>query len=396
VTGRLDFLDDAMDRIASLGRRRALVPVVHRSAVEVEIAGRPVRLFSSNDYLGLSFHPEVRAAAECAARDSGMGPRGASLICGYTAEHEALERDLASLAGTETALLFPTGFAANLGVVTALGGEEAELFSDSLNHASIIDGCRLSRAAVSVYRHADVEHLDELLASSTASRRIVVTETVFSMDGDIAPLAALAAVCERHEAILVTDEAHATLVFGDRGAGVAEATGVASRVDVHIGTLSKAVGAQGGFVATSARVREYLLNVARAYVFTTSPVLPVVAAARAAIRVARETPELRARLWERVAALGVGLGRGLASPIAPIVVGDETRAVEASRALLDRGFHVTAIRPPTVPSGGSRLRVTVSAAHGRGDITELLAAIGDVNGLAGLVNSPGMSESSKA
>lgn len=375
MSDRFGFLDHEMSRIAANGRRRSLVPVVPRSPVHVDVGGRSVRLFSSNDYLGLSHHPRVREAAASAAHEFGMGPRGASLICGYTTEHEALEEDLATLAGTESALLFPSGFAANLGVVSALGGDGAAVFSDELNHASIIDGCRLSRAVIHVYRHADVEHLDELLASSKASRRIVVTETVFSMDGDVAPLVELAAVCERHGAIFVVDESHATLVFGKRGSGIAEDKGVAERVDLHIGTLSKALGSQGGFVATSERMREYLLNVARAYVFTTSPTLPVVAAARAALRVAKEEPELRARLWERVGELAVGLGRVMASPIAPVVAGAEERAVAASRSLLERGFHVTAIRPPTVPVGESRLRITLSAAHSRRDVSELVSAL---------------------
>lgn len=375
MSDRLGFVDHAMNRIAANGRRRSLVPVAPRSPVHVDVGGRAVRLFSSNDYLGLSHHPRVREAVASAAHEFGMGPRGASLICGYTTEHEALEEDLATLAGTESALLFPSGFAANLGVVSALGRDGAAVFSDELNHASIIDGCRLARAAVHVYRHADVEHLHELLSSSRASRRIVVTETVFSMDGDVAPLVELAAVCDRHGAIFVVDESHATLVFGKRGSGIAEDKGVAERVDLHIGTLSKAIGSQGGFVATSERMREYLLNVARAYVFTTSPTLPVVAAARAALRVAREEPELRARLWERVGELAVGLGRALASPIAPIVAGAEERAVAASRSLLERGFHVTAIRPPTVPVGESRLRITVSAAHSRRDVSELVSAL---------------------
>lgn len=375
MSDRLGFLEHDMNRIAANGRRRSLVPVVPRSPVHVEVAGRAVRLFSSNDYLGLSHHPRVREAAASVVHELGMGPRGAALICGYTTEHEALEEDLAILAGTESALLFPSGFAANLGVVSALGGDGAAVFSDELNHASIIDGCRLARAAIHVYRHADVEHLDELLVSSKSSRRIVVTETVFSMDGDVAPLVELAEVCERHGAIFVVDESHATLVFGKRGSGIAEDLGVAERVDLHIGTLSKAIGSQGGFVATSDRMREYLLNVARAYVFTTSPTLPVVAAARAALRVAKEEPELRARLWERVGELAVGLGRVIASPIVPIVAGAEERAVAASRSLLERGFHVTAIRPPTVPVGESRLRITLSAAHSRRDVAELVSAL---------------------
>lgn len=375
MSGKPDWIDAALERIASRGRHRSLAPVTPRTAVEVDVNGRGVRLFSSNDYLGLSQHPAIRDAVARAVLESGMGPRGAALICGYTSEHEALEADLATLAGTEAALLFPSGFAANLGVVTALGGEDATVFSDALNHASIIDGCRLARAKVRVYRHADVDHLDALLAASTTPRRIVVTETLFSMDGDLAPLAGIVDVCERHGATLVTDEAHATLVFGSRGSGLAESLGLADRVDVHIGTLSKALGSQGGFVATSSRTREYLLNVARAYVFTTSPTLPVVIAAREAIRVAASNPGLRAKLWENVEQLGASLGRSLSSQIAPLVIGDERDAVSASRSLLERGFHVTAIRPPTVPEGSSRLRIALSAAHSADDVAELSAAL---------------------
>lgn len=375
MSGKPDWIDAALERIASRGRHRSLAPVTPRTAVEVDVNGRGVRLFSSNDYLGLSQHPAIRDAVARAVLESGMGPRGAALICGYTSEHEALEADLATLAGTEAALLFPSGFAANLGVVTALGGEDATVFSDALNHASIIDGCRLARAKVRVYRHADVDHLDALLAASTTPRRIVVTETLFSMDGDLAPLAGIVDVCERHGATLVTDEAHATLVFGSRGSGLAESLGLADRVDVHIGTLSKALGSQGGFVATSSRTREYLLNVARAYVFTTSPTLPVVIAAREAIRVAAGNPGLRAKLWENVQQLGESLGRSLSSQIAPLVIGDERDAVSASRSLLERGFHVTAIRPPTVPEGSSRLRIALSAAHSADDVAALSEAL---------------------
>ncbi len=375
MSDKPDWIDAALEQIASRGRHRSLAPVTPRTAVEVDVNGRGVRLFSSNDYLGLSQHPAIRDAVARAVLESGMGPRGAALICGYTSEHEALEADLATLAGTEAALLFPSGFAANLGVVTALGGEDATVFSDALNHASIIDGCRLARAKVRVYRHADVDHLDALLAASTTPRRIVVTETLFSMDGDLAPLAGIVDVCERHGATLVTDEAHATLVFGSRGSGLAESLGLADRVDVHIGTLSKALGSQGGFVATSSRTREYLLNVARAYVFTTSPTLPVVIAAREAIRVAAGNPGLRAKLWENVQQLGESLGRSLSSQIAPLVIGDERDAVSASRSLLERGFHVTAIRPPTVPEGSSRLRIALSAAHSADDVAALSEAL---------------------
>lgn len=372
------WVDDALDAIERAGRTRRLVAVSPRSAVEVEIGDRRVRLFSSNDYLGLSSHPEVREAAARAAVERGMGPRGASLICGYTDEHEALENELAALKDAEAALLFPTGFMANLAALGVAASRDAEIFSDELNHASIIDGCRLTRARVSVYRHGDLDHLESLLRASTASRRVVVTDTVFSMEGDLASLAGLVELRRKYGFLLVTDEAHATLVLGPRGGGLSDALGLAGEIDLQVGTLSKAVGALGGYVASSARMRELLLNTARSYVFTTALPIPVVAAARAAVRVAAEDASIRERLWRRVGELGEALGMELTSPIAPIVVGEEARAVAASRELMERGFHVTAIRPPTVPVGGSRLRVTVSAAHADGDVAELARALAEV------------------
>ena len=375
-----DWIDEALERIEAAGRTRRLVPAVARAAgpraaVEVEIAGRRVRVFSSNDYLGLSAHPEVREAAARAAREEGMGTRGASLICGYTEAHEALEAALAALKGAEAALLFPTGFMANLAAISAVADRETEVFSDELNHASIVDGCRLSRARVSVYRHGDVDHLESLVRASTAARRVVATDTVFSMEGDLAPLADLVELRRRYGLVLVADEAHATLVLGPRGGGLSEALGISGEIDLQVGTLSKAAGALGGFVASSERMKRLLVNTARPYIFTTALPLPVVAAARAALRVAAEDGSIRERLWARVADLGRGLGLALATPIAPVVVGDEARAVAASRALLERGFHVTAIRPPTVPPGGSRLRITVSAAHTAADVADLVSAL---------------------
>jgi 8-amino-7-oxononanoate synthase len=381
-TTPLDFVDDALDALESAGRRRDLVAVRPLSPTAVEIAGRRVRLFSSNDYLGLSAHPEVLDAVR-ASIDGGLGPRAAALVCGYTELHETLEAEIASLENTESALVFPTGYMANVGVLTALGSVDAEIFSDELNHASIVDGCRLARARVSVYRHRDVEHLESLLAASKAHRKVVVTDTVFSMEGTIAPLAAIAALKRRAEFVLVVDEAHATLLYGERGSGVAEQESVEADVDFRVGTLSKAVGAHGGYVATSRRARAWLLNVARPYIFTTALPAPVAAGALAAIRLARCTPALRERLWWRVSELAEALGRRLVAPIAPIRAGDEWRSMEASRALLDAGFHVSAIRPPTVPAGRSLLRVTLSAAHDHRDIVDLSLALARL-GLVGL------------
>lgn len=375
------WLEASLSELADRDLLRELRPVRADSAVHVEMEGRDLTLFSSNDYLGLSAHPELRAAMADAARHRGSGPRGSPLICGYTESHRELERDLARLKGTEAGLLFPTGFAANLAVLSAFGDEDTVVFSDELNHASIIDGCRLARrrgAGLEVYPHADVDALDRALAASDAHRKLVVTDTVFSMDGDLAPLDRIVEVKDRHGALLMVDEAHATLVFGETGAGVAERFGVSGRVEVQMGTLSKAVGAMGGFIATTGEIARWVLNRGRAYIYSTAAPVPVVEAARAGLRVARERPELRRRLWERVEQLGRRLGRDIATPIVPVVLGGKQRALEASRELLERGHHVIAIRPPTVPEGTSRLRIALSAAHSGADVADLADALEEV------------------
>jgi 8-amino-7-oxononanoate synthase len=375
------WLETSLSDLADRDLLRELRPLRADSAVHVRMEGRELTLFSSNDYLGLSAHPALRAATADAARTRGSGPRGSPLICGYTESHRELERELARLKGTEAGLLFPTGFAANLAVLSAFGDDGTAIFSDELNHASIIDGCRLARrrgAGLEVYPHADAEALDRALAASDAPRKLVVTDTVFSMDGDLAPLDRIVEVKDRHDALLMIDEAHATLVFGESGAGVAEHFGVSGRVEVQMGTLSKAVGALGGFIATTGRLKTWVLNRGRAYIYSTAPPVPVVEAARAGLRIARERPELRERLWDRVDQLGRRLGRDLDSPVVPVVLGGERRALEASRELLDRGHHVIAIRPPTVPEGTSRLRIALSAAHSREDVARLAEDLEEV------------------
>jgi 8-amino-7-oxononanoate synthase len=320
----------------------------------------------------------VRAAAASVAARDGLGTRAAPLVCGHGEEHAALEAELAALAGSEAALLFASGWAANTGTLAALAGPDLALFSDERNHASLIDGCRLAArrgATVHVYRHADVAALDDLLAVSPAPRKLIVTDGVFSMDGDLAPLVGLAALRRKHGASLLVDEAHGTLVLGARGAGAAEALGVLGEVDLHVGTLSKAVGALGGFVATTTALRQLLLNDARPFVFSTALPLPVVAAARAALRVRRKEPALVARLFAHVRRLAPPLGAAPTTRILPLVLGDEEAALGAADALLARGLLVPAIRPPTVPPGTARLRITLSAAHEEAEVERLAAAI---------------------
>eukprot|EP00891_Asterochloris_glomerata_P000075 jgi/Astpho2/75/e_gw1.00004.15.1_t len=347
-----------------------------------------LRLFSLNDYMGMSAHPAVRQAAAKAAAACGSGPRSSALVGGYTQAHADLEAAIADLKQTQACLLFSSGFAANLAVVSALCQDgNAVIFSDELNHASIIDGARLASrkqpGMLQVYKHGDMNHLEQLLQLCPPSKRmLVITDSLFSMDGDFADLPALAALRRRYGFLLAIDEAHATLVAGDRGGGAAEVFHVQGEVDVHIGTLSKAFGSHGGFVAGSHALKDFLMNRGRSYVFSTSLPLPAVAAAHAALRECQQHPERRRRLWARLRQLQQLLQVPVQSPIVPLIVGDEAAAVAASAQLLRCGYHVPAIRPPTVPVGTSRphacrLRISLSAAHSAQDVEDLAAALRD-------------------
>jgi 8-amino-7-oxononanoate synthase len=326
--------------------------------------GRAIVSFASNDYLGLTRHPAVVAAAHAAIDRWGTGSGSARLIVGSRPVHDDLERALAEWKRAEAAVCFPTGFAANLGVLTTFGGPSVLVCSDALNHASIIDGCRLSRSEVTVYHHADPEHVDRLLSEVPGRRAIVVTDTVFSMDGDVAPVEALAEVCGRHGALLVIDEAHAVLGPDPDLDGIDA---------LRVGTLSKTLGSLGGFVAGPRHFTDLLVNRARSYIFTTASTPADAAAALAAVGVVRspEGDALRARLRGHVERVRPGHP----SPIVPVVIGDETAAVSASDALLARGLLVPAIRPPTVAPGTSRLRVALSAAHTDDQVDALVQAL---------------------
>ena len=373
--------------------------------------------FASNDYLGLSAHPAVVAAAQEALARWGAGSGASRLVTGSRPIHSELERALAEWKGTEAAVCFPTGFAANLGVLSTLGGPGVRVLSDELNHASIIDGCRLSRSALAVYRHRDLRHLEELLTDGAAAAAIgtstststststtattstsatagvalptiVVTDSIFSMDGDSAPLDELVTLCQRHGALLVLDEAHAVLGphlpratgrDGGGGTGDGGRAGVQGGTVVRVGTMSKTLGSLGGFVAASSDIVDLMVNRARPYIFSTAPSPADTAAALASLAVLR-SPE-GAALTDRLASLieratEAGLvSPGHPSPIIPVVLGSEQAALSASAALLDDGLWVPAIRPPTVPVGTSRLRVTLSAAHSDEDVTRLLHAL---------------------
>jgi 8-amino-7-oxononanoate synthase len=329
--------------------------------------GRPIVSFASNDYLGLSQRPAVVAAAHGALDRWGAGAGSARLIVGSRPVHTELEAALADWKDTERAVLFPTGFATNLGVLSTFGAPDVLVVSDELNHASIIDGCRLARAECGIARHADPEHVDALLADAGSRRALVVTDTVFSMDGDVAPIADLLDICARRKALLVLDEAHAVL-------GPEPDASALDDVDViRIGTLSKTLGALGGFAACSAPYADLLVNRARSYIFTTASTPADTAAALAALAIVRspEGETLRARLRSHVARVRPGHP----SPIVPVVLGDERTTLDAAATLLEQGMLVPAIRPPTVPVGTSRLRVALSAAHSPEQVDALAAAL---------------------
>jgi 8-amino-7-oxononanoate synthase len=376
-------LDAELASLEARGLRRRLRALGSASEATVDLAGRPMLLFSSNNYLGLATHPALREAARAAIDRWGCGSGASRLIAGHTDLHAEVEAGLAALKGTEAALLFPSGYQANIGAIGALMGAGDHLYSDALNHASIIDGCRLSRATVHVFPHGDVAALERSLAATPpGGRRLIVTDSVFSMDGDRAPLAALVALAERHRSLLMVDEAHATGVLGPRGAGLAAAEGLSDRIDVHMGTLGKALGGAGAYVAGSRALVDVLVNRARSFVFTTALAPAAVAAAGAAIDVLGREPERRARLLENAERMRAGLRAlgyavGGDTHILPVMLGDNRLALAMGDALLARGVLVQPIRPPTVPPGTARLRVTPMATHRPTDVDRALQAFAE-------------------
>jgi 8-amino-7-oxononanoate synthase len=366
--------------LAARGLLRSLEPLASPQGPVVRIGNESLVNFSSNDYLGLAAHPRVVAAAHAALERWGMGAGASRLVVGDTEAHRALEARLAAFEDAEAVLLFNSGYSANVGLLPALVGEGDAAFSDALNHASLVDGCRLSRARVEVYPHADVGALAALLLSTPARRKLVVTDSVFSMDGDVAPLAELVDVCRRAGAALLVDEAHATGVLGTRGAGLCEALGLAGAVDVRMGTLGKALGAFGAYAATSVPVTTLLVNRARSLVFSTALPASACAAAGAALDLVEHDPELRPRLWRNIHCFHEGL-RALGHPsrpssaIFPLLLGSPERAVAAAAFLRTRGLLVKPIRPPTVPAGTSRLRFALSASHTTAHLEQALAGL---------------------
>ncbi len=370
-----------LDVLAAQGLRRELRRVDSPIGPRVNLAGRTLLSFASNDYLGLASHPALQDAAARAARDWGAGSGASRLICGSLAPHLELEESLAHFKGTDAALSFSSGYATAVGTLSALLGKDDVVILDKLVHACLVDGARLSGATIRVFRHNDLDRLESLLrwAQGRQSRALVVTESVFSMDGDIAPLREIVTLKERYGAWLLVDEAHATGVFGTLRRGLAEALGVSDHVEIQMGTLGKALGAAGGYIAGSRVLVDYLVNRARSFIFSTAPVPAQAAAATAALELMQsaEGAERCARLWARIAQAGRACPRVAtpASAILPLILGAEDRAVAAAQALLTEGFFVPAIRYPTVARGQARLRVSLSAAHTEADVDALGAAL---------------------
>ena len=376
-----DVLTARLARVRENGLYRALRPIDGAQDAVVSLNGHDVLLFSSNNYLGLANHPALKRAAAEAIERFGCGSGASRLISGSMAVHHELEARLAALKKTEAALVFPTGYHANVGVLSALMGPGDTILSDGLNHASIIDGCRLSRAEVRVYPHGDTQTLAALLAACPPSgRRLIVTDTVFSMDGDLAPLAELVELAQHYDAWLMVDEAHATGVFGPHGGGLVEQAGLVDRVDIHMGTLGKALGGIGAYVAGSRELIDWLVNRARSFIYTTGMPPAAAASALAALDLVEREPERRQRLWDNTRFLSDGL-RGLGyrigdsrSQILPVIIGDARQTMALAEATLRRGVFAHGIRPPTVPEGTSRIRVTPMATHTRAQLERTLDA----------------------
>ncbi|HMJ02638.1 MAG TPA: 8-amino-7-oxononanoate synthase [Conexibacter sp.] len=384
-------IEARLDELHQLGLARRTRLVSGPQGPRVVLDGKPVLLLCSNNYLGLADHPGVREAAAEAAMRWGVGAGASRLVSGTMTIHRRLEERLASFERRQAALLFGAGYLANAGVISALARRGDVIFSDELNHASIVDGCRLSRADVFVYEHGDVEHLEWGLREANGRGALIVTDGIFSMDGDVAPLVDLAEVAERHDVRLVVDEAHGTGTMGPGGRGAVAAAGVEDGVDVVVGTLGKALGSYGAYAACDQRMAKYLTNTARSFVFSTAPPPPAIAGALAALTLLEQEPRRVEKLQcnvrvlrEALAQEGFALGDEDRTPIVPLVLGDAATTMKACELALEGGVFAQGIRPPTVPAGGSRLRLAVMATHSKGELRDAARTLAQAVRGAGL------------
>ena len=387
-------ISERLEELRESGLHRRLRMVESPQGPQVLLDGKAVMLLCSNDYLGLADHAQVRCAASDAAMHWGAGAGASRLVSGSMTVHAELERRLAEFKGKPSALLFGSGYLANTGVVSALAGRDEVVLSDELNHASIIDGCRLSRAETFVYRHRDTEHLEWGLRKARDRAALIVTDGVFSMDGDVAPLAELAELADRHGCRLMVDEAHATGCLGPGGRGSVAAAGLSDEVDVVMGTLGKALGSYGAYVCGNRELTEYLVNVCRPFIFSTALPPSVVLGAQRALELIQQRPGRIERLHANADELRQGLREeGLEvsdsqTQIVPLVVGDAEAAMALCEGALDRGVFAQAIRPPTVPSGTSRLRMTTMATHRVKDLRRAAREVGAAARELGITGVP--------
>ncbi len=388
----LQFLNEAMAQIRAEGLYRPLRILGGEQGAVARFDGREVINLSSNNYLGLTTHPKLREAALRAVKELGVGSGSVRTIAGTMELHMELERRIAAFKKTEASVVFQSGFAANAGTVAAVLGKEDLILSDELNHASIIDGARLSRATIRVFPHRDVAALEKLLEETAAvKRRLVITDGVFSMDGDIAPMREIAGLARAHGAIMMVDDAHASGVLGRAGRGTVDHFDLHGQVDIQVGTLSKAIGVLGGYVCGSKALIEYLYHRARPFLFSTSHPPAVAAACLAAFEVLEEEPERIERLWSNTRRLkeglrALGLNTGMSeTPITPILVGEADLAMKFSDRLFERGLFAQGIGYPTVAKGKARLRTIVTATHSEEELDRALTILGDVGRSLGII-----------
>jgi len=391
---KMDFLKETLEKLKEEALLRTLRLVETEQGPEAIIDGKKVLMLCSNNYLGLASHPSLKEAAKKALEEWGCGAGASRLISGHMTIHEKLEHRLAQFYGKEASIVFSSGYMANVGIISSLMQKGDVILSDELNHASIIDGCRLSRAEVKIFPHKDLSKLEELLAAAKhESKKLIVLEGVFSMEGDVFPLEEVTKLAKKYEAMLMVDEAHATGVFGQGGRGTLEHFGLLQEADIIImGTMGKAMGSFGAYVIGKKELREFLMNKARSFIFTTSLPPPVIASSLAAIDIIEEGSCLRKRLWENVEYLREGLlqmGYDLMnsqSHIIPLFIYDNIKCMEMSRRLFEKGIFVQGIRPPSVPEKKSRLRITLMATHTKEQLDRALEAFEEVGKDMGLIS----------
>ena len=384
----MKYISDELIKIKKSGLYRELKVVGDAQDTHVEIEGKTFLSFCSNNYLGLANNPSVIKAVKDAVEEYGWGAGGSRLVSGNMSLHESLEDEISRLKGKEAALVFPTGYMANIGAISSLVSKGDLVICDKLNHASIIDGCRLSGADFRVYAHCDMVKLENILRkSSTYNRKLIVTDSVFSMDGDLAPLPDIVRIAGKHKAMVMVDEAHGTGVFGENGRGVVEHFNLNKEVYIVMGTLSKAIGSLGGYVCGDIDLINYLRNKARSFMYTTALPPAVCAASIAGIKLIQNDASLRDLLWHNVRFIKEKLKLlnfsiiSSESPIIPILIGDSQKAVDISNFLYKKGLLIPAIRPPTVPANSSRLRLTVMSTHTKEDLERLLEVLSEVQDL---------------